>query len=46
MAPLVTSDKPAISRRNVDLPEPDLPRIATISPSRTSKSMWSSTNRP
>src|SRR5450631_833475 len=42
-APCVGSVNPAISRRIVDLPEPDCPNSASISPSRTSRLMSSST---
>src|SRR5262249_44442809 len=38
--------RPARMRRKVDLPEPDLPGMATISPSCRRKSMRSSTRRP
>src|SRR5260221_6714896 len=46
MWPLLGSTRPARMRRKVDLPEPDLPRTATISPSFRRKSMWSRTRRP
>lgn len=36
---------PAIQRSSVDLPDPDLPRRATISPSCNSRSIPSSTGR-
>src|SRR5260370_14645256 len=46
MWPLLGSTRPARMRRKVDLPEPDLPSTATISPSRRRKSMRSRTRRP
>src|SRR5215469_7957260 len=45
MEPSLGATRPARSRRKVDFPDPDLPRIATISPSRRAKSIWSSTSR-
>src|SRR5712675_1650162 len=46
MWPLLGSTRPARMRRKVDLPEPDLPSTATISPSFRRKSMRSRTRRP
>src|SRR6476646_877903 len=45
MVPVVGAMSPAMQRKRVLLPEPDLPSSATISPPWSSKSMPSSTTR-